>query len=234
MPEMKPVLFNTEMVRANMAGLKTNTRRVMKPQPVLENGFWRLGDAAWSEGIKRVIPMPNHSLYERMPYKPGDILYVRENWAITSELPGVADGGPVYMADYTNKELKSLREKHFRWRPSIHMPKELARLFLRVTDVHAERLRQIEIEGFIKEGIKPRPLKPDGCKCIAETDNCHLLPCPNRDAYEHLEYALPFSELWDSTMKPAERELYGWNANPWVWVIAYERCEKPGGTIECC
>lgn len=124
-------------------------------------------------------------------------------------------------------EIIALPTTDGKWKPSIHMPKELARLFLRVTDVHTERLRQMEVEDFVKEGVKPSSLKPDGCKCIAETDNCHLLPCPNRDAYEYLEYALPFSELWDSTMKSGERELYGWEANPWVWVIQYERCEKP-------
>lgn len=226
MPEMKPILFNSEMVRSNLAGLKTNTRRVMKPQPVLENGFWRLGDAAWSENIKRVIPMPNHSLYDRMPYKEGDILYVRENWAKWESWLGRGPTEYVYMADYSDLQLKVMRQHNFRWRPSIHMPKELARLFLHVTDVHAERLQTISNEDILREGVMPRALRGHGCECAWAFEGCRNEPCANRDAYEWLTHAVPFSELWDSTMKPAERELYGWKANPWVWVIQYERCEN--------
>ena len=224
---MKPIIFNKEMVRAILDGRKTATRRVMKPQPFYKDGFWKLGGAAWSEDIKRVIPMPNHSLYERMPYKEGDILYVRENWAIAPELNGIADGGAVYMADYSNLELGCLKDKHFRWRPSIHMPKELARLFLRVTDVCAEQLQTISTMDIIREGVSPKALKAHGCECAWAFDGCRNEPCANRDAYERLTYSIPFGELWDATMKPNEQESYGWNANPWVWVNEFEVCEKP-------
>lgn len=82
-----------------------------------------------------------------------------------------------------------------RWRPSIHMPKEAARIFLRVTDVRVERLNAISIDEIAREGVQA-------------------------------DYMFPaFRELWDSTVKPADRNKYGWNANPWVWVIEFERVE---------
>lgn len=220
-PAMKPVLFNTEMVRANLDGRKKVTRRAIK---------WGDVRAVLNSPARKNNPeLTDRQFIEKLvpcKYEVGDILYVRESWAITSGIPGIADDGPVYMADFTEKELSYLRDKKFRWKPSIHMPRDLARLYLRVTDIRAERLRQMGIEDFIKEGIKPRPLKPDGCKCIGETKDCHLHPCPNRDAYEYLEYSLPFSELWDSTTKPKDLGLYGWKANPWVWVIRYEQISR--------
>lgn len=109
------------------------------------------------------------------------------------------------------------------------MPKNLSRLFLKVTAVRAERLQKAEVEDFVKEGIQPRPLKAHGCECAWKQDGCRNEPCSNRDAYELLTYAYPFSELWDSTIPRAELGVYGWKANPWVWVIQFEVCEKPEG-----
>lgn len=219
---MKPVLFNTDMVRAILQGRKCVTRRIIP---------WDKVNAVLNSPARKNNPDVLDEVFVRnlcdCRYAVGDVLYVRETWENTSWVHGIAEGGPVYMADFSEMELRYLKTKSFKWRPSIHMPMELARLFLRVTDIRGERLRQMEIEDFIKEGTKPTPLKLDGCKCIAETEDCHLYPCTNRDVYEYLDYALPFSELWDSTLKPSEREKYGWDANPWVWVIHYERIEKP-------
>lgn len=85
------------------------------------------------------------------------------------------------------------------------MPKEAARIFLRVTNVHVERLK--EIGNCIKEGIAP-----------ATHTTAHMNEIDERWAFAH---------LWDSTIKPADIPFYGWDANPWVWVIEFERCEKP-------
>ena len=184
---MKPILFNTEMVRAILDGRKTVTRRLIKPQPQSEVVF-HLGQ--WQEtqmcanGLRILIP----------PVQVGDVLYVRETWGQMADLPGISEEATVYAADFSDKELAHLKDKHFRWRPSIHMPKDLARAFLKVTAVRAERLRSMTLEEGYAEGMQ----------------------IPTR-----------FPELWDSTITKADRDTYGWEANPWVWVIRFEVCEKP-------
>ena len=198
---MKPILFNTEMVRAIIDGRKGVTRRAIK---------W--GDVRFalnSSGRKDYPDVLDEVFIENLcdcKYAVGDILYVRENFAITSGIRDIADDGPVYMADLSEMELRYLRAKNFRWKPSIHMPRDLARLFLRVTDVRAERLKDITGEEALLEGVA---INPD-------------VPPEERDSY----YRALFAALWDSTTKPKELGLYGWEANPWVWVIRYEVISK--------
>ena len=129
---MKPILFNTDMVRAILAGRKTVTRRVVKPQPekkpihIPGEKYW-LGCFAGDDVCRSINP----------PYHPGDTLYVRETWA------PVEGGGYIYRAGFgTDAPL---------WKPSIHMPRETARIFLRVTDVRVERLQEIDDDGVIAE-----------------------------------------------------------------------------------
>lgn len=184
---MKPILFNTEMARAILDGRKNVTRRIIKPQPKSEVVF-HLGQ--WQEtqmcanGLRVLTP----------PFKVGDVLYVRETWGQTADLPGISEEATVYAADFSDKELAHLKDRHFRWRPSIHMPKELARLFLKVTSVRAERIRSITIGDAYAEGVRN---------------------------------TAKFPELWDSTIPKEDLGTYGWKANPWVWVIRFEVCEKP-------
>ena len=203
MNAVKPIIFNTEMVRANLDGRKRVTRRAIK---------WGDVRAVLNSPVRKNNPeLTDRQFIEKLipcRYEVGDILYVRENWAITSGLPGIAEDGPVYMADFSEKELCHLRDKKFRWRPSIHMPKVLARLWLRVTEVRAERLQDITGAEALLEGVAINPdLKP-------EKQGCY--------------YRTLFEALWESTILPADRGLYGWSGNPWVWVIRYELCEKPG------
>jgi len=177
---MKPILFNTEMVRAILEGRKTVTRRVVKHNPCeceskQLNGICKLCDD------KGGFFWPNEYVKARSLYRPGDILYVRETWE--RSMAGT------YLYKATDTPLI-----HDGWRPSIHMHREASRIFLRVTDVRVEQLQDIDDDGVVAEGLN-----------IGD----------------------PFDELWDSTIKPADRALYGWTANPWVWVIAFERCEKP-------
>ena len=90
------------------------------------------------------------------------------------------------------------------WKPSIHMPKEAARIWLKVTDVRVERLQEMDKTDALKEGIDPR-------LCL------------------NLSHALTkFKKIWDSTIKKSDLDIYGWDADPWVWVIEFERCEKTG------
>lgn len=210
---MKPILFNTDMVRAILDGRKTVTRRVMKPQPVYDGLFWKVYGAAWS-GNQSVTPMPGHSLYNHAPYHPGDILYVRETWL---QIPPEVDGGTgcfMYRADYREERL-NLVNGIYVWHPSIHMPKIAARLFLRVKSIRAERLRDIDEIGATKEG------------CTAGVNDIAGGPWGLEDDPDAWTARESFAELWDITIKPSERNKYGWAANPWVWVIEFERCEKP-------
>ena len=189
----RPILMNTDMVRAILEGRKTVTRRVMKPQPVLDGHFWRLGGAGWGDNISSFHPVPCHSLYNRAPYHPGDILWVRETWTRLPETPG---GHFRPRGVYYYKAGEDLRPEKYRgngWHPSIHMPREAARIFLRVADVRVERLQDC---GNMQA-------KDEGCTCSSQ-----------------------FARLWDSTIKPADRATFGWDANPWVWVISFERISK--------
>lgn len=198
---MKPILFNTDMVRAILDGRKMVTRRVVKPNGIFQgwsilgrdksmiqtpNGFGFL----ISNGEKSVETL----MY--MPYRPGDILYVRETWA------KVGDKAYGYKAD----DIWSVP----RWRPSIHMPREAARIFLRVTDVRVERLQDIKERGKFNASAEAEGF----CNDI------NLYDGTGKSATKH------FAEAWDSTIKPKDRALYGWAANPWVWVIAFERISK--------
>lgn len=193
---MKPILFNTEMVRAILEGRKTVTRRVVKPQPKgriayacmgHKHGTWLYpGSDAWKYWgeefrLPETLTEEEAAMRWTPPCRSDDILYVRETWAKSME--------GTYMYKATDNPIIIDR-----WHPSIHMPKEAARLFLRVIGVRVERLQDIDDDGVVAEGLK-----------IGDD----------------------FDVLWDSTIKKADLPLYGWDANPWVWVIEFERCEKP-------
>ena len=208
--KIRPILFNTEMVRAILEGRKTCTRRVLKqPFEVHPNGY-----ITKPRGNERLCPyIP--------PYQPGDILYVRETftWCPCWDcgLDTTPDGckNPV-IYDFKKKEhgcymyRASCEDSKYSsadtWHPSIHMPKEAARIFLKVTDVRVERLQEIDIEGIRNEGLSSAAVH-----------------CGD------MEIALKEWEiLWNSTIKKSDLDRYGWDANPYVWVIEFERCEKPG------
>ena len=184
--EIKPILFNTEMVRAILDGRKTCTRRL--PRKQIEEKYLE-----YEEWVCAVAPpgstwLREKEFYEKYPpYKPGDILYVRETFIQVSAHTFW------YKADGKSWMLKDLR-----WKPSIHMPKEAARIWLKVTDVRVERLQDMTDDD-------------------AEAEGC----------FDYSSTALGFFDVWDSTIKKSDRDRYGWDANPWVWVIEFERCEKP-------
>lgn len=206
---VKPILFNTEMVRAILDGRKTVTRRVVKPQPIFAKSVEHDPD-----GKSFRFACENRLgkwEYQVSPgYRHGDILWVRETWALVPD--EVRD--PLYRYCYKADEEEILVE---RWHPSIHMPREAARIWLRVTDVRVERLQEIDGDGLRAEGFDI-PYFPN------ELDN----QFNKYGAIFDLEQAKKsFSALWDSTIKPADLDRYGWDANPWVWVIEFERFEKP-------
>lgn len=206
---MKPILFNTEMVRAFLAGQKTQTRRINK-----DGSAFSVPDMSFFDPDRRTYGVRNYEDYVHnqqsslveapVPICPGDVLWVRETWREEYESVGWYDRTLFfYKADdpsYTGP-----------WRPSIHMPKEAARIFLRVTDVRVERLQDITNADCVREGAVKRP-------DITKRGEFVL----------HNRYRKEFGELWDSTIKAADRDRYGWNANPWVWVYTFERCGKEG------
>ena len=255
----KPILFNTDMVRAILDGRKTVTRRVVKPQPVWveQDKKYRVCPSGWWWGLDRIRAIDNNELFAQMlkveaaPYNVGDILYVRETWAFNpcdkcghacdTQAPDIyssAEGCFIYRANYGETEDDSFPPSMFKWRPSIHMPREAARIFLRVTDVRVERLQ----DSFTKHGgtifeIRAEGINiPEECRdcidaygspcCIDTTEDdgseCGMLDYPRSD----------FADLWDSTVRSTDRDRYGWAANPWVWVIAFERCTKPKEAID--
>lgn len=208
-----PILFNTDMVRAIMDGRKTVTRRVVKPQPT-KAMIHKLGICV--DGDKNDIgkfgfgshECGGHVCYVKPPYKIGDILYVRETWSEWI-------GGYLYKA-WTSPFAQPGECKAMKWHPSIHMPKEAARIFLKVKDVRVERLQDITEEQALKEGI-------------------HYDECPSGYTWKQITSMVDcytsavgaFRHLWYKTIKRDDVEIYGWDANPWVWVIEFERCEKP-------
>ena len=187
MAEIKSILFNTEMVRATLENRKTATRRVVKPQHlrVLDSPYHKEHPETPCEVLLKRLCEP--------PCRPGDILYVRETWAESAD-------GYVYRADNPDSD-------GWGWRPSIHMPREAARIFLRVTGVRVERLRDITEEQAQAEGLyKGWQLTERSSPAVTAKQ--------------------AFMWVWDMTVKSPKRSLYGWMGNPWVWVIEFQRINR--------
>lgn len=206
----KPILFNTDMVRATLSGQKTVTRRVVNPKP----------------------PSNTHpNLFVTPPHQPGDILYVRETFFERK-------GKYYYKADGKHLALNDAigGKEFFKWHPSIHMPRKAARIFLRVKGIRMERLQssftepicpilELQAEGIDIGETCQECIENYGEPCCVDTvdeDGTDEPECGVLD-----EVRDDFARLWDSTIKPADLDQYGWAANPWVWVIEFERCEKP-------
>lgn len=186
----RPILFSDPMVKAILAGTKSQTRRVAANIPLDAESVYHVG--------------PEHDRYWQCsangkPYNfaarwtPGDLLWVRETWALEGD--NVGDGykpgscKALYRADYHNKSVA------WRWRPSIHMPRAASRITLRVTSVRVERLQEISEQDAAAEGVS------------------------KADVTGWISYRTSFPLLWDSI----NAERAPWASNPWVWVVAFER-----------
>ena len=203
----KPIIFSTESVQAILENKKSQTRRVIKPRPPQE-----------------LSPMFSDTVIRRAPYKPGDVLWVRETWHKTSayyqrsckddyNVPCAACGNCedrgikyFYKADGETIQVYNLKGTFdeigkadgLKWKPSIHMPRDAARIFLRVTDVRVERLQDISESDCVKEGIPCNP--------------CH----------SHHPLKTQFAVLWETLNA---KRGYGWNENPFVWVCEFNLLE---------
>ncbi len=221
MGRVLPILFNGDMVRAILDGRKNVTRRAVKYK--YSNTEMKIRTDKYDTRlieIQKDIEGETHGknpdggtwrkllpyIEKNPPYKKGDILYVREAYCpnyFSRSIAGYRGDGlrgnrNAYKADY-HKEIIGDTVPEPKWHPSIHMPKQAARIWLKVTDVRVEQLQNITIEGCEREG----------CRCGHNGD------------------IFSFMELWDSTIKKADISRYGWDANPWVWVIEFAQCGKP-------
>ena len=235
---MKPILFNTEMVRAILDGRKTVTRRIVKPQPKTTTQY-PLGFCGSSTDRKMegcfVFGLDEYGgsiSYAKPLCKVGDILYVRE----TQSIYRVNDKDNKfvrvhYKADNSAMDFKVSDSEWCRlvkydytdeqFISPYWTTKETCRLFLKVTNVRVERLRYITEEQALKEGFI-------GIPCTHENAGEHgCTDCMNTGWLEPPQ--LEFMYTWDSTIKKADLNKYGWLANPYVFVIEFERCEKPEG-----
>lgn len=230
---IKPILFNTEMVRAILDGRKTCTRRVIKPQSQSRLcytyagshkgciGKWtypnRGAHEFWGEEYKLPENIKDEELSKQWnpPYHTDDILYVRETWK-------KAPNGYYYYEDWQRNDIADVTK----WKPSIHMPKEAARIWLKVMDVRVKRLQEMKPVDVIKEGAYPdcwdclNTYGESGSQCCYGTEE----ECSQCD-----EVMMEWEKLWNSTIKKSDIDRYGWSANPYVFVIEFERCEKPEG-----
>lgn len=200
----RPILFNGEMVRAILEGRKTQTRRIIKPQP--------------SQFCDGLIHVPNSNEYEFTrhgrsdeiiisPYgQPGDRLWVRETFAKgranfeerigpSWKAKNGSQGGFIYRASTI---LEAQRLMNYKWKPSIHMPRWASRITLEIVNVRVERLQDISEEDANAEGVKPIP-RSTQIKSL-------------------YDYRFPFKRLWTSINGPG-----AWEKNPFVWVIEFKR-----------
>lgn len=215
----KPILFNTEMVKAVLDNRKTVTRRVIKPHNKIKatkleytqgNGLWVEDGYIKDYSVSPCWVKIEDYIKNIYKYQVGDYLYVRETWN-SILLHDKNDKFYVFKStyDYNNKN-------EMKWRPSTHMPKEATRIFLRVTDIRVERLQDMNGNNLEKEGIKT------GITHFKSQFNNF----GNADRYD---IAIEkFSLIWNSTIKKQDLDRYGWSTNPWVWVIEFEKVGTDG------
>lgn len=206
---MKSIRFKTEEVQSVLEGRKTVTRMFIKDLKNIEERT--KGDMKW-EMPGHWYPDDRSLIRLRAPYQVGDVLWVRETWKdyFNSETD---DLDYCYRADEGKEGVTYIDtdDEPIKWRPSIHMPKEAARIFLKVTDVRVERLQDIKEEQAEKEGCAKIPYKPAAGKF--GDDDIEEDEISARELY---------SELWDFSIKTKELEKFGWDANPWVFVYEFK------------
>ena len=203
----RPIIFSTEMVRAILDGRKTQTRRAIKPQPKDANQRYDLPEwELWGGGY------PEHGKRVRCPYgQPGDRLWVRETWAVAplaihyragNDFKSFPDEPRLY--DYASTQ---------GWRPSIFMPRWASRITLEVIDVRVERVQDISDADALAEGI------------YRYSDHAAWTYTWNHDMPPHYygKAVFAFRALWDSINS---RRGYGWDINPWVWVVEWAKWRK--------
>lgn len=212
----RPILFSTDMVRAILEGRKTQTRRVVKPQPPSVEAVkelcgseyhwftdrhlpdWRVAGPVWA--VRQIMGMADTfgGPVIKCPYGvPGDRMWVRETWDCeTHKLQWIKDTIRYRATDESGR--KTI------WRPSIHMPRWASRLTLEVTEVRVERLQDISEDDAEAEGV------PDDLLPIDVSE----MPYPSTLTHG------AFAALWNQVSGK-----HPWSSNPWVWVITFTKVE---------
>ena len=203
----KPIIFSTEMVRAILEGRKNQTRRVIKDVDITNSFDVDVDGSVYAY----CCPATGDSFkpWEIAPWEKGDILWVRETWCKNENPNSPNYGGYEYYADYEGAHCQSL----IKWRSPIHMPRKAARIFLKVKNIRVERLQDITEDDAEAEGA------------IAWICQQHNNGTWIDNAMRGAACAKPkraFALLWNSIH---EKRGFGWDQNPWVWVIEFEKVE---------
>lgn len=199
----KPIIFSTQMVQAILEGRKSQTRRIVKPQPIIDSNSGYVFCGRHKSIYKND---PHHEdwkirfIKDHCPYgQPGNILWVRESYSPDY----FRQGEHGYKADWTELSKEYLPSP--KWKPSIHMPRSAARIFLKVENVIIERLQDISEADAEKEGV---------------IDIVHPAFVAS-EAVDQFNCKTAFSALWDQI----NGSRAPWASNPWVWVIEFSRRE---------
>ena len=211
--QYKPILFSTEMVQAILEGRKTQTRRLHGLDEIKKNPndwtfyYFSKDDKRTFAHFRKQEDNKIKSIFGTSPYQIGDILWVRESFAKP----------PIYAFGVKYIYKAGFNESICGWKPSIHMPKEAARIFLEVTNVRVERLQDISEDDAIAEGIDK---KGDLYFNYFESK---LLGkgLPKEYFYKEIP-KVSFMSLWSKI-----NGIDSWKANPWVWVYEFKVVEKP-------
>lgn len=215
----RPILFSSPMVRAILAGTKTQTRRIIKPQPrpgrlgngdIIHSTPGMIGESYYvlDLGKRGTIPLTQGCMYRvrgACPYGvPGDRLWVRESWNVSGLAWGNKPSEAAKIAAPSAWRYAATDEGSWQhgWRPSIHMPRTASRITLEVTGVRVERLQSITEDDAEAEGVEPAPF----CKA------------GRPPGQEHVE---TFEELWDKI----NGARASWSSNPFVWVVEFRRVQ---------
>ena len=210
-----PVLFSPPMVQAILEGRKTQTRRVVKKihpnsknlLPESEMLNHSIGFTFWEPDQFEVPENERLVSLVKCPYgKPGHLLWVRE----TFDSKSGCLGSVLFKANYSTKELNQAAKGVFRWKPSIHMKKDYARIWLEVEEIKVERLKDISHDDCPEEGIE----------MIGTKFKNYL---GNEPTYNQ---RISFRSLWQSI-----NGLESWEQNPWVWVVKFKVISTTGKPV---
>lgn len=232
----RPILFNTEMVNAVVEGRKTQTRRIIKPQPVFKEGtgfHWK--GAMYGIGSDYAETVSNFTNYSCPVGRVGDRLWVRETFCmgrIEEDDNPFLWPKPLYVDNYEGQDAypiykqmvvkENIVHEDVIWSPSIHMPRSASRIMLEITKIRVERLNDISEKDAIAEGVEP----------VVVPDNIPVEGGYTRDNREmwkgYKNHARAYRDTAKDSFMSLWQEIYGtqsWDSNEWVWVVEFKRID---------